>query len=157
MTGRYYLTSSLTQEQLNTPGAYHIEYTAIDSAGNTKTVDRTVYVYDKNQPAVLITRIITDDGGTLFLTTDSIDVAVELPDSGNGAEPFKLYYAAGLKTAGQMKTAGSLWRCPAGRTFTAPDEGFYTIYIVTMKTFITCYVQKRGRQNEKIQIHLIIC
>ena len=73
---------------------------------------------------------------------------MELPDSGNGAEPFKLYYAAGLKTAGQMKTAGKLMAVSGGKAaFTAPDEGFYTIYIVTQsrKTFITyLYVQKQG-------------
>ncbi len=146
MTGRYSLAGSLAQQQLNTPGAYRITYTAADSAGNTKTVERTVYVYDKTQPTMLINSIKADDGGTLFLTTDVIEVAVELPDAGNGTEPFKLYYAAGLKTAGQMKTAGKLLMVSGGQAaFTAPGEGFYTLYLVTQsrKTFIThLYVQK---------------
>ena len=107
-----------------------------------------MYVYDKNQPTLLINSIMADDGGTLFLTTDTIEVAVELPDSGSGAEPFKLYYAAGLKTAGQMKTAGTLMTVSGGKAaFIAPEEGFYTLYIVTQsrKTFITyLYVQKQG-------------
>jgi hypothetical protein len=146
MTGRYSLTGSLTQQQLNTPGTYRITYTAADSAGNTKTVERTVYVYDKTQPTMLINSIKADDGGTLFFTTDVIEVVVELPDAGNGTEPFKLHYAAGLKTAGQMKTAGKLLTVSGGQaTFTAQEEGFYTLYMVTQsrKTFIThLYVQK---------------
>lgn len=146
MTGRYFLTVSLTQQQLNTPGTYRIEYTAADSAGNTKTVERTVNVYDKTQPTILINSIKADDGGTLFFTADTINIAVELLDAGNGTEPFKLYYAAGMKTAGQMKTAGKLLTVTGGQSaFTAAEEGFYTIYLVTQsrKTFITyLYVQK---------------
>ncbi len=146
MTGRYSLTGSLTQQQLNTPGAYRITYTAADSAGNTKTVERTVNVYDKAQPTMLINSIKADDGGTLFFTTDAIEVTVELPDAGNGTEPFKLYYAAGLKTAGQMKTAGKLLMVNSGQTtFTASEEGFYTLYMViqSRKTLIThIYVQR---------------
>ena len=40
MKGKYNLTSSLTQEQLNSVGTYNIEYTATDSAGNTRRTAR---------------------------------------------------------------------------------------------------------------------
>jgi hypothetical protein len=146
LTGSCLLSASLTQDQLDTPGTYPVTYTAADSAGNVRTATRSVQVYSKYEPTVFINNEKSDNGGTLFFSTDQIELSVTLPGGTGGTEPYKLYSSAGLLTEGQMKTSGTRLDVTGDQaSFTAADNGFYTIYLVTQsrQTYITyLYVQK---------------
>jgi hypothetical protein len=136
------LSSSLAPSQLNTPGTYSIAFTATDKAGNSQTSTYFVRVYDQNVLEVLINGELAQAGETLFIGgTKEVNVAVaNLPSGIEGDEPYKMYWKSGLNTPGQMKNAALFTG-----NFTAPKNGFYTLYIVTQSKagFITyIYVQQ---------------
>jgi len=138
------VSRSLDAGQLNTPGIYSIEFTATDSAGNVRTASCFVQVYDKDLLEVLVNGKPSQPEGTLFVGVDSsrqVNVQVNnMPEGPGGTEPYKMYWKQGLNTPGQMKDAKEF-----SGSFTALQDDFYTIYIVTQSrgSYIThIYVQQ---------------
>ncbi len=154
------LSKSLTQQNLNTPGTYSIEYTATDDAGNTTdpAVKRTVLVYDLNTPTIFIDGMKTEFRGATIVNAagrDAVPLVASMPDPGGGRspEPFKLYYGVRYRTIGEMKSLGEKLAVTArpgelqlgDANLPVPSSGFYTLYMVTQSRveYITyVYVQK---------------
>ncbi|MGE5578982.1 MAG: immunoglobulin-like domain-containing protein [Bacillota bacterium] len=153
------VSKSLTEANLNTPGAYVIEYTATDDAGNTTSppATRTVLVYDLNAPTIFIQGIKTESRGATIVNAagkDTVLLSASMPDPGGGhpKEPFKLYYGIGYRTIGEMKSLGKRLAVRANADpllgdadLPVPSSGFYTLYLVTQSRteYITyVYVQK---------------
>ena len=107
------ISESLTEANLNTPGAYVVKYTATDDAGNAVSppVERTALVYDANIPAIFVQGIKTESRGATIVNAaglDAVSLSAIMPDPGGlrPKEPFKLYYGLGYRTIGEMKSLG---------------------------------------------------
>ncbi len=122
------ISSTLTASQLETPGTYSIELTATDQAGNQRKATRWVRVYDRNAVEITVNGVVTQPEETLFVDgrgSREINVTVINP---RGEEPYTIYWKPGLNTPGQMKGL-----TPFTGSFTAPRDGFYTLYLVTQR------------------------
>jgi hypothetical protein len=115
-------------------------------------------VYDLNAPTIFIDGMKTEPRGATIVNAagrDTVPLVASMPDPGGGRfpEPFKLYYGAGYRTIGEMKSLGeklAVTARPGELQLADPDlpvpaSGFYTLYIVTQSRteYITyVYVQK---------------
>jgi len=124
-------------------GRYKVEYTAADNAGNSSSVFRTLRIYSKNSVNVMMNGAAAEPEGTMVLKTQEIVLNIEnLPGKNGITEPCRVYYKAGIMTAGQMKIRASKVETD---TFVLPGTGFYTIYIQAQdrKDYITyVYIEK---------------
>ncbi len=104
-------------------GTYNVTYTAEDKAGNVATVTAYLNIYGTDAISVYINGIYAPPGAlTVAKNTDEITVTTNL-----GEEPYKMYYAKGIRTSAQMKYDGVEF----DSTITLNKDTYYTLYIVT--------------------------
>lgn len=117
--------------QLSSPGELTIRVLAEDAAKNQTTLTATLRIYAQNELQVRVNGLLARQNSTLFVGGKGsrlITVTLENAPTGDGGpEPYRIYWRKGLCTAGQMKYGASL----EDGSFTAPEDGFYTIYVVT--------------------------
>ena len=141
VTGDNNVTADITDNMA--AGRYRVGYEAKDIAGNSTVAYRTLRIYSKDSINAMINGIATEPESTLVLNTMDIVLNVEnLPADGANTEPCRVYYKAGLMTAGQMKIRSSIVETDS---FILPGTGFYTIYIQAQdrKDYITyVYIER---------------
>jgi hypothetical protein len=124
------LTHDRSKVDLATPGTYPITFTARDAAGNQRSAAFFVRVYDESLLEVRVNGTLTQPNDTLAIGGSGarvVSVTVgNLPGLSGEAEPYRMYWKAGLNTPGQMKSATQF-----SDSFTAPGGGFYTLYVMT--------------------------
>ncbi len=104
-------------------GSYVAKYTAKDNAGNEAVVTANLHVYGDNAIGVYINSQYAPPGAlTVLKGTQEITVTTNL-----GEEPYKMYYAKGIRTSAQMKYDGVEF----DSTITLNKDTYYTLYIVT--------------------------
>ncbi len=104
-------------------GTYNVTYTAEDKAGNVATVTAYLNIYGEDAISVSLNGIYAPPGAlTVLKNTDEITVTTNL-----GEEPYKMYYAKGIRTSAQMKYEGVEF----DGTITLNKDTYYTLYIVT--------------------------
>lgn len=132
--------SRLTEEELCTPGTYRTELEASDQAGNVSWAQLYVRITDPSLPEIRINGTFALPNETIFVAGNGsreITVTIDnLPSGPGGSEPYTMYWKSGLNTPGQMKNALAF-----DSSFTAPRDGFLTVYIVTQsKASFTVYI-----------------
>lgn len=124
-------------------GKYRVEYEAKDVAGNSVTAYRTLRIYSKDSLNAMINGASAEAEGTMVLNTNDIVLNIEnLPTNGENTESCRVYYKAGIMTAGQMKIGATKVETDK---FIMTGTGFYTIYIQAQdrKDYITyVYIEK---------------
>ncbi len=117
--------------KLSSPGELAIRVMAQDDASNQTIVPAKLRVYSRDELQIKVNNLPVRQNGTIFVSGKGsrlVTVSVEnLPTGVDGQkEPYRLYWRKGLRTEGQMKY-GTLF----DGSFTAAEDGFYTIYAVT--------------------------
>jgi len=120
--------STLNPEQV---GTYTVTCTAMDEAGNCATATRTVRVYDRNTPGLVLDGREYQPESLAVLSAGEHSIRVTgLSEIGAGElEPCTIYLRSGIRTAGQMKDSSRADRVSGGTIRLNP--GYYTIYVVT--------------------------
>ncbi len=116
-------------------GTYSVTYTAVDRAGNTTTVTSSFTVYDDTEMIILINGEFVRPDAIAVIDSKNIVIETNLGD-----EPYKVYYAAGMKTAAQMKYDGIL----TDGNIELERGRYYTVYVVTQDrkaAICTVYVE----------------
>ncbi len=113
-------------------GAYTAVYTLKDAAGNEAVLTREFTVYDETVLAVVINGEFAIPGSIKIVKKGELDITTNL-----GGEPYKVYYAKGIKTAAQMKYDGIL----ADGNIIVAENNYYTILVVTQdRQSVLCIV-----------------
>ncbi len=117
---------------------------ATDKAGNEQWGSAKVRVYGPDELLIRVNGQVAPPNGTLFVSAKAsrvVSVAMEnVPRGSGGEEPYRIYWKRGICTDAQMKNASLLTGC----NFTAQENGFYTIYVVTQSKaslLVHLYVQ----------------
>jgi len=124
--------------ELSTPGVLEFRVLAEDEAGSQTILPAKLRVYGLDELQVQVNGLAARQNGTLFVSgKESRQIAIALenvPTGTGGQEPYRLYWRKGLRTEGQMKY-GTVF----DGSFTAAEDGFYTIYVVTQSraSFLT--------------------
>lgn len=134
----------LYEEDLTTPGKLLAGLVAKDEAGNEQSISVRVRVYGHDELLVRVNGLLAPPGETSFVSAKAsrvVTVTMEnVPTGSGGEEPYRIYWKRGICTDAQMKNATLL----TGDSFTAQQNGFYTIYVVTQSKaslLVHLYVQ----------------
>lgn len=106
-------------------GLYVLTYTTCDAAGNSTTIERTLYIAPEGTPLITINGIAAMPYGTTVVSSGEMVLTINGLDS---EDSLLIKYKAGIKTTGQMKIGSTEVE---DLTFSLTEEGFYTIYIRT--------------------------
>lgn len=140
----FWLEEGLTDESFRHPGELVVLFTARDKAGNMQWSSAKVRVYGPEELLVRVNGLLAPPGETSFVSAKAsrvVTVTMEnVPTGSGGEEPYRIYWKRGICTDAQMKNATLL----TGNSFTAQQNGFYTIYVVTQSKaslLVHLYVQ----------------
>lgn len=127
------------ERDLGDPGELVFQVLAQDAAGNQTIVPAKLRIYPRDELQIKVNNLPARRNGTMFVSGKGsrlVTVSVENLPTGvdEQKEPYRLYWRKGLRTEGQMKY-GTLF----DGSFTAAEDGFYTIYAVTQSraSFLT--------------------
>lgn len=116
-------------------GTYAVTYKATDRAGNETVIATSFTVYDDTSMIIMLNGEFVVPGAMAVIDSDAVAVTTNLGD-----EPYKVYYAKGMKTAAQMKYEGIL----SDGNLTLTRGNYYTVYVVTQDretAICTVYVE----------------
>lgn len=120
-------------------GLYTLYYTAKDNKGNESTVQRVLYIMDKDTPILWI----NDEAGLpynkVFVKAGKINLTLQ---NIGEEQPVMIKYSKGLYTTGQMKYNGTIVKDMA---FDVTETGHYTIHVRNQdRTEFVTYIYVEG-------------
>lgn len=123
-------------------GLYSLTYTAEDSAGNSVTTYRYLYIMAEGTPMLWINgEVALPYGNVIVKSGDRIEITLSNMDDMEN-QPMVIKYGKGLLTTGQMKYFGEM---VDGLSFTVDQTGHYTVYFRSQdRTEFVTYIYVEG-------------